>query len=164
MRWGCCPDPGSHSARRLAVRGQRAGGDVSLEPLAPAPDDKDWTWVLDSRCPDCGFDTGALRIADVAPMVRDTAAAFAIMLRARMPVSGRSRASGRRSSIPVTSATSAVSSISGCVSCSRRTIRCSPTGTQSRDDNVLVEIHAASINPLDAKIRGQALDSARSPS
>lgn len=55
--------------------------DVSLEPLAPAPDDKDWTWVLDSRCPDCGFDAGALRIADVAPMVRDTAAAFAIVLR-----------------------------------------------------------------------------------
>jgi hypothetical protein len=80
------------------------GADVSLEPLAPAPDDKDWTWVLDSRCPDCGFDTGALRIADVAPMVRDTGAAFAIVLRARMPVSGRSRASGRRSSILVTSA------------------------------------------------------------
>jgi hypothetical protein len=161
---GMLPDPGSHSARRLAVRGEHAGGGVSLEPLARAPDDKDWTWVLASRCPDCGFDTGALRIADVAPMVRDTAAAFAIVVRARMPVSGRSRASGRRSSNPVTSATSSR------VFDQRLRLMLAtddplfPTGTQSRDDNVLVEIHAASINPLDAKIRGQALDSARSPS
>jgi hypothetical protein len=54
---------------------------VDPEPLAPAPDDKDWTWVLDSPCPDCGFDAAALRLADVAPMVRDTAAAFAVVLR-----------------------------------------------------------------------------------
>lgn len=25
------------------------------EPPAPAPDDKDWTWVLEAPCPDCGF-------------------------------------------------------------------------------------------------------------
>lgn len=23
----------------------------------PEPDSKDWTWVLDERCPECGFDT-----------------------------------------------------------------------------------------------------------
>ena len=23
----------------------------------PVPDDKDWTWVLDEQCPECGFDT-----------------------------------------------------------------------------------------------------------
>jgi hypothetical protein len=25
-------------------------------PDAPPPDDKDWTWVLQAPCPDCGFD------------------------------------------------------------------------------------------------------------
>jgi hypothetical protein len=25
----------------------------------PEPDTKDWTWVLDERCPECGFDTSA---------------------------------------------------------------------------------------------------------
>jgi hypothetical protein len=54
--------------------------DVTVEPLAPAPDDKDWTWVLDHPCPDCGVDATALRIADIAPMVRDTAAKFAVVL------------------------------------------------------------------------------------
>lgn len=37
-------------------------------PAVPAADDKDWTWVLDRPCPDCGFDAGALdreRISDV---------------------------------------------------------------------------------------------------
>lgn len=26
------------------------------EPVAPAPDDKNWTWVLERACPECGFD------------------------------------------------------------------------------------------------------------
>lgn len=26
------------------------------DPAVPAPDDKNWTWVLDRPCPDCGFD------------------------------------------------------------------------------------------------------------
>ena len=26
------------------------------EPIRPEPDTKDWTWVLDRPCPDCGFD------------------------------------------------------------------------------------------------------------
>ncbi|SDO80069.1 DinB superfamily protein [Nakamurella panacisegetis] len=33
----------------------------------PDPDDKDWTWVLDRPCPECGFTTSAVdrhRIAD----------------------------------------------------------------------------------------------------
>jgi hypothetical protein len=38
------------------------------------PDDKDWTWVLDRRCPDCGFDAAACRAADVAGLVRSNAA------------------------------------------------------------------------------------------
>src|SRR4051812_26577840 len=40
--------------------------------------------------------------------------------------------SGRRSSTPVTSATSSSSSTSGCSACSPRTTRCSTTGTRTR--------------------------------
>jgi hypothetical protein len=25
-------------------------------PEAPLPDDKDWTWVVEEPCPECGFD------------------------------------------------------------------------------------------------------------
>lgn len=28
-------------------------------PPAPVPDDKDWTWVLTTPCPDCGYRAGA---------------------------------------------------------------------------------------------------------
>ena len=30
------------------------------------PDTKDWTWVISSRCPECGFDGSAVRHTDVA--------------------------------------------------------------------------------------------------
>ena len=30
------------------------------DPAPPVPDDKDWTWVLDRPCPDCGFDATAV--------------------------------------------------------------------------------------------------------
>jgi hypothetical protein len=30
------------------------GGTMSA-PTAPVPDDKDWTWVLERRCPECGY-------------------------------------------------------------------------------------------------------------
>lgn len=40
------------------------------------PDTKDWTWVVERRCPECGFDASALDPAQVGQMVRDTAAAW----------------------------------------------------------------------------------------
>lgn len=38
------------------------------------PDAKDWTWVLDQRCPQCGFDAAAIPPAAVAQRIRDDAA------------------------------------------------------------------------------------------
>lgn len=61
---------------------------MTLEPRAPAPDQKDWTWVLERPCPDCGFDAGALSVGDLGKAVRETAASLAIEL-------GRSGASDR---------------------------------------------------------------------
>lgn len=50
------------------------------EPVPPTPDVKDWTWVLGSRCPECGFDAAAIATADIPPTVRRTAAAFGVVL------------------------------------------------------------------------------------
>ncbi|MEO6712853.1 MAG: DinB family protein [Mycobacteriales bacterium] len=38
------------------------------------PDDKDWTWVLDKRCGECGFDASAADAKNVADQLRDNAA------------------------------------------------------------------------------------------
>ena len=40
------------------------------------PDDKDWTWVLERPCPECGFDASCLPPEDVAPLLRANAAAW----------------------------------------------------------------------------------------
>ena len=42
---------------------------VTETPCAPEPDDKDWTWVLERPCPDCGFDPGTTSGRDVARIV-----------------------------------------------------------------------------------------------
>ncbi|ATL66756.1 DinB family protein [Nocardia terpenica] len=39
-------------------------------------DVKDWTWVLEKRCPDCGFDGVAVEYEAVPGLVRDAAARF----------------------------------------------------------------------------------------
>lgn len=37
------------------------------------PDTKDWTWVLERRCPECGFDASTLSELDVAALLRANA-------------------------------------------------------------------------------------------
>lgn len=43
---------------------------------AIVPDDKDWTWVLDRVCPECGVDVRSFDITEVGDRVRANAAAF----------------------------------------------------------------------------------------
>jgi DinB superfamily len=50
------------------------------EPAVPEPDDKDWTWTLLRRCPDCGFDAGATSVSDVPDLVDDVLARFGARL------------------------------------------------------------------------------------
>lgn len=40
--------------------------------MAITPDTKDWTWVLDRPCPECGFDPDSLTPQDVARRVDET--------------------------------------------------------------------------------------------
>ncbi|HKJ55012.1 MAG TPA: DinB family protein [Nitriliruptoraceae bacterium] len=49
-----------------------ASDPAAAPPLAPEPDTGDWTWVLERRCPDCGFDADRVAATDVAAMVADT--------------------------------------------------------------------------------------------
>ena len=40
------------------------------------PDTKNWTWVLERRCPECGLDVSAVARSDLADLVRANAAAW----------------------------------------------------------------------------------------
>jgi len=43
-------------------------------------DTKDWTWVLDQRCPECGFAAGALDRSDIGSATRSVAERFVGLL------------------------------------------------------------------------------------
>lgn len=45
------------------------------------PDDKDWTWVLERACPECGLDTGSFPHDEVGAMLRANAAEWIALLR-----------------------------------------------------------------------------------
>jgi hypothetical protein len=44
------------------------------------PDTKDWTWVLERPCPDCGFDAAAVAPRDVPDLLRANIAQWAPLL------------------------------------------------------------------------------------
>ncbi len=44
------------------------------------PDTKDWTWVLDRTCPECGFDVTAFPREQVGDMIRNAAAQWPPLL------------------------------------------------------------------------------------
>ena len=44
------------------------------------PDTKDWTWVLERPCPECGFVAADLPVSDVPAVVRDNAARWTTVL------------------------------------------------------------------------------------
>jgi hypothetical protein len=51
-------------------------------PIVPEPDVKDWTWVIQEHCAECGFDAPAVERADVPQLVRTFAAVLAHAVRA----------------------------------------------------------------------------------
>ena len=44
------------------------------------PDSKDWTWVIDRPCAECGYDSATVSREQVAPMIRANADAWAHIL------------------------------------------------------------------------------------
>lgn len=53
---------------------------MTAAPPVPTPDDKDWTWVLDRPCPECGFEAAA--VTDVPSRIRTGIAALQARLAA----------------------------------------------------------------------------------
>ncbi len=43
------------------------------------PDDKNWTWVLERECPDCGFDASACDATGVSRLIRENAQVWKAM-------------------------------------------------------------------------------------
>lgn len=62
---------------RLEMAWVATFGGVTIE-----PDDKNWTWVLERPCPECGFDASTIDVAQVGDLVRDNAAAWPELLAA----------------------------------------------------------------------------------
>ncbi|MEF2976336.1 DinB family protein [Subtercola sp. YIM 133946] len=60
--------------------------------MAIVPDTKNWTWVLERECPECGFDSSATDAHDVPRLTRENAAAWPAVL-ARANVAERPDAS-----------------------------------------------------------------------
>jgi len=40
------------------------------------PDTKNWTWVLDRRCPECGFEAGAVQVSGIPALIAENAAGW----------------------------------------------------------------------------------------
>lgn len=53
---------------------------MSAGPPAITPDTKDWTWVLDAECAECGLDTREVGRRDIGAVVRASAARWPAVL------------------------------------------------------------------------------------
>lgn len=50
-------------------------------PPTPEPDVKDWTWVLDAVCPECGYDAGSVRRDDLGDRIIASTSRWEAVLR-----------------------------------------------------------------------------------
>ncbi|RFA23403.1 DinB family protein [Subtercola boreus] len=48
--------------------------------MAIVPDTKNWTWVLERECPECGFDSSATAATDVPSLIRQNVVAWPAVL------------------------------------------------------------------------------------
>jgi hypothetical protein len=53
---------------------------VTISPLAPEPDTKDWTWVIRQPCPECGFEPDAVERSEIPGRARRYAAVLTAAL------------------------------------------------------------------------------------
>jgi hypothetical protein len=56
------------------------------------PDTKDWTWVLQRECPECGFDASTTPHIEVASLIRDNARGWQELFGSGMELRERPRA------------------------------------------------------------------------
>ena len=53
---------------------------VSESPATPPTDDKDWTWVIQQPCPECGYDPGTIPTEQIPDGLRRAAARWQLVL------------------------------------------------------------------------------------
>jgi len=63
----------------------------SVQPQSIEPDEKDWTWVVERRCPECGEDASRIQPEQVPDLIRDCAAQWQKVLSAGGPLQDRPR-------------------------------------------------------------------------
>ncbi len=63
------------------------------------PDTKDWTWVLDKPCPECGFDARAFPLEKLPEMIRSNASAWRKQLGAPHPQAAKRPSDDRWSAL-----------------------------------------------------------------
>jgi hypothetical protein len=51
--------------------------------MSITPDTKDWTWVLERPCPECGFESAAYDVSDLPGLLEATTTTWAQVLRRR---------------------------------------------------------------------------------
>jgi hypothetical protein len=54
----------------------RAPLSPNVDAMTITPDTKNWTWVLERPCPDCGLDTQSLELESIGQLLRENAAAW----------------------------------------------------------------------------------------
>jgi DinB superfamily len=59
--------------------------------MAIVPDSKDWTWVLQRPCPECGFDSRAVERTDIAGLLSANASSWRDLLATRGEADLRAR-------------------------------------------------------------------------
>jgi hypothetical protein len=60
--------------------------DGDMTPDEIVPDDKDWTWVLQRRCPECGFDARTFSVDTVPALIRNNARGWQEVLEGASPM------------------------------------------------------------------------------
>jgi hypothetical protein len=61
---------------------RRPVGLANLHGMSITPDTKNWTWVLERACPECGFDTRSVAREDIGARLRDNAMSWIVVLSA----------------------------------------------------------------------------------
>lgn len=72
------------------IEDRSIGAAIIVGAMPITPDTKNWTWVLERPCPECGFNADAVTHERVGEMIRDNAAAWPTIL-ARADVRVRPR-------------------------------------------------------------------------
>ena len=55
---------------------------ANVQAMSITPDTKNWTWVLERACPECGFDTRLIAREEIAGLLRDNAMSWVLVLSA----------------------------------------------------------------------------------